>query len=218
MPTPPTRNTITAGPPQEPIDEVRYLGNRSSGRMGIAIAEAAAERGWAVTLLLGPNAAHPSDPRVAVERFRTADDLERLLARLDAETDVLVMAAAVSDFRPTRTTIGKIKRGGPMSIDLEPTPDLLAGVCGRERRPGLAVAFALEPAAGLLEAARAKLARKGAELIVANPLETMDSDSIEATIIAASGAVLFATDEAIPKAAFAAQLLDTIAAHTRPVD
>ncbi len=214
----PTRITITAGPTQEPIDDVRYLGNRSSGRMGVAIADAAAVRGWHVTLMLGPNAARPSDPRVQVEQFRTTADLEALLADLDGSADALVMAAAVSDFRPRTAVQGKIKRGGPMSLELEATPDLLAAVCLRARRPRLAVAFALEPAEGLAAAARAKLARKGADLIVANPLQTMDSDSIDATIISAAGVELFATESALAKAAFAERLLDVIASQLRLAD
>lgn len=212
----PTRITITAGPTHEPIDEVRYLGNRSSGRMGVAIAEAAAARGWHAKLMLGPNAARPSDPRVVVEHFRTTADLEALLADVDGSTDALVMAAAVSDFRPESVLKGKMKRGGRMSLELEATPDLLAAVCRRACRPRLAVAFALEPIEGLAAAARDKLARKGADLIVANPLETMDSDSIEATIISAAGVELFATDTAIDKAAFAEHLLDVIANTLQP--
>lgn len=203
---------ITAGPTQEPIDQVRYLGNRSSGRVGIALAEAAAEAGWTVTLLLGPTPRTCSDSRVSVHRFRTTADLQLLLAANFPESDVLVMAAAVADYRPrpnpdVEAAHGKLRRlADGLTLQLEPTPDLLAA-CSARRTPGQRlVGFALEPRERLLTSAREKLARKGLDLIVANPLETMDAEHIEATVVGAAQQV-HTTPGAIPKEVFARWLI-----------
>jgi phosphopantothenoylcysteine decarboxylase/phosphopantothenate--cysteine ligase len=207
------RLLLTAGPTHEPIDEVRYLANRSSGRLGIALAEGAAARGWSVTLLLGPTSRGCSDTRVQTHRFRTTADLESLLHEHLPDCDALVMAAAVADYRPVSAPTGaKIRRSGErMSLELESTPDLLAG-CSRRRRPEqLLVGFALEPRRELDASARRKLERKGVDLIVANPLETMDADSIEATLYGPDG-VVDATGRPILKVAFADWLLDRIGA------
>ncbi|MEK6702058.1 MAG: phosphopantothenoylcysteine decarboxylase [Planctomycetota bacterium] len=185
------RLLITAGPTHEPIDAVRFLGNRSSGRMGVALADAATELGWHVTLLLGPVAARPSRPGVVVRHFKTCEDLRTLLREEVTHADVLVMAAAVADYRPKPNPAmsgGKFRRtNAPLVLELEPTPDLLAEVSAA-RNPGqLFVGFALEPRAELLESAKAKLVRKKVDLVVANPLETMDSASVEAMILSADG-------------------------------
>lgn len=211
------RLLLTAGPTQEPIDAVRYIGNRSSGRLGVALADEAARRGWNVTLLLGPTPRMPSDSRVTVHRFRTTADLQALLERELPPHDALIMAAAVADYRPkidpTMLT-GKHRRDSAgMVIHLEATPDLLAGCVGR-RRPGqVLVGFALEPRDRMMESARSKLIRKGVDLIVANPLETMDGDAIEAVVMGREGSAAGEgrrTDGAIPKAAFAAWLLKIV--------
>jgi phosphopantothenoylcysteine decarboxylase/phosphopantothenate--cysteine ligase len=181
------RVLITAGPTYEPIDAVRFIGNRSSGRLGCALADHAAEQGWQVTLLLGPNAAMPSDPRVQVVRFLSCQDLEDRLADHLPQCDTLIMAAAVADYRPKADEVnleGKRRReGGDMSIKLESTPDLLAGCSQQARGDQLLVGFALEPRDRLVESALRKLDRKQIDLIVANPLETMDAASIEAMLI-----------------------------------
>lgn len=182
---------ITAGPTQEPIDAVRFLGNRSSGRLGVALADAAADLGWNVRLLLGPVPTDVKDSRVAVRRFRTCEDLDGLLKEEAPRADVVVMAAAVADYRPKPNPAmsgGKFRRtSAPLTLELEPTPDLLAGVSSR-RKPGqFLVGFALEPRSDLIESAKSKLERKGVDLVVANPLETMDSDQIEAILIARVG-------------------------------
>lgn len=204
---------ITAGPTHEPIDAVRYIGNRSSGRVGMALAEEAARRGWTVTLLLGPNALTPPDSRVRVVRFRTAEDLRGLLRTHAPDTDVLVMAAAVADYRPKVDPAflgGKFRRKDQkLVLELEPTPDLLAEVAGTRRTGQLLVGFALEPRREMIESARAKLARKQVDLVVANPLETMDSATIEATVIGRDGLEV-STRGAIEKSVFAAWLLDII--------
>lgn len=185
------RLLITAGPTHEPIDAVRFIGNRSSGRMGVALADAATQLGWHVTLLLGPVAARPSVPDTVVRHFRTCEDLRTLLREEVSRADVLVMAAAVADYRPRPNPAmsgGKFRRSNaPLVLELEPTPDLLAEVSAA-RSPGqLFVGFALEPRGELLESARAKLVRKKVDLVVANPLETMDSATVEAMILSADG-------------------------------
>ncbi|MFG0259210.1 MAG: phosphopantothenoylcysteine decarboxylase [Phycisphaerales bacterium JB041] len=204
---------ITAGPTHEPIDSVRYIGNRSSGRLGVDLADAAARRGWAVTLLLGPSALTPSEPAVSLERYRTASDLVELLAARQGDCDVLVMAAAVADYRPKVTPeqlAGKLRRkDAKMVIELEPTEDLLAG-CAARRVPGqVFVGFALEPRERMMSSAQDKLERKGIDLIVANPLETMEAGSIEAVVLGRDGSERN-TGGAIEKAAFGDWLLTVI--------
>jgi phosphopantothenoylcysteine decarboxylase / phosphopantothenate---cysteine ligase len=214
----PTRHIlITAGPTHEPIDAVRFLGNRSSGRTGIAIADEAAQRDWAVRLLLGQTPGTPSDSRVTVDRFRTTADLEQLLAVHFGGCDVLVMAAAVADFRPEVSgegLAGKVRRGdGAMTLRLVPTPDLLRD-CAHRRKPGqYLVGFALESASDLEASAEAKLVGKGVDLIVANPLETMDARTIGATVYertAEGPRVSARTDGLISKDAFGGWLMDLI--------
>jgi phosphopantothenoylcysteine decarboxylase/phosphopantothenate--cysteine ligase len=203
---------ITAGPTHEPIDAVRYIANRSSGRLGIALADEAAARGWSVTLLLGPTALTPSDSRVEVVRFRTSADLGALLEARFGGCDVLVMAAAVADYRPVSpggagTKISR--KAGGLALELEATPDLLEA-CGKSRRTGqVLVGFALEPAERLIESASTKLKKKGVDLIVANPLETMDSPEVEATVIGMSG-VVAKTGGRMAKEHFARWLLDVV--------
>ncbi|MBK7405158.1 MAG: phosphopantothenoylcysteine decarboxylase [Phycisphaerales bacterium] len=209
------RLLITAGPTHEPIDAVRFIGNRSSGRLGVALADEASRRGWPVRLLLGPTHLQPEHPRVVVDRYRTASDLGVLLAMAQSECDILIMAAAVADYRP-RVDPGqlgtKLKReAGTRSIELEPTEDLLAACSGR-RAPGqYLVGFALEPRERLRSSAEEKLRRKSIDLIVANPLETMESGEIEATLVARDGTVA-TTDGLMPKSRFAPWLLDRAAA------
>ncbi len=212
---PPIRVLITAGPTHEPIDAVRYIGNRSSGRLGVALSDEAARRGCAVTLLLGPTPRHPNDSRVEVARFQTSADLERLLNVHLGRCDVLVMAAAVADYRPrvpAGQLSGKLKRqDGPLVLELEPTRDQIAW-CSERRLPGqVLVGFALEPRDRLEESARDKLSRKRIDLIVANPLETMDSEEIEAMVLGRDGSIR-RTEGAISKAAFAGWLMDIIEA------
>jgi phosphopantothenoylcysteine decarboxylase/phosphopantothenate--cysteine ligase len=182
-----TRVLITAGPTHEAIDTVRYIGNRSSGRMGMAIAEAARDAGWAVTLLLGPVCARPPEG-VHVERFTTTDDLARLLDRHFPACDVLVMAAAVADFRPAEKTTGKLPRTESVSLSLEATPDLVAA-CAKLRTSQRIVGFALEEERNLAERACEKLRSKNLDAIVGNPLKTLDSSNITAKVFASDGSV-----------------------------
>jgi phosphopantothenoylcysteine decarboxylase/phosphopantothenate--cysteine ligase len=181
------RILITAGPTHEPIDSVRFIGNRSSGRMGVALAHECVRQGLQTTLALGPAPVQPSDPRVRLLRFRTCEDLRQLLASETPQADILIMAAAVADFRPKIDPAffgGKFRRKNEnLTLELEPTPDLLAEVGATRRDNQLFVGFALEPRAEMLEAAKAKMQRKRVDMVVANPLETMDSEEIEATIL-----------------------------------
>ena len=214
--TTPPRLLVTAGPTHEPIDDVRYLGNRSSGRLGVALVDAAAGLGWDVTLLLGPHAAEPTHTAVRTHRFQTTADLKALLAEHAPAADVLVMAAAVADYRPLpdqhpgQGAGGKIKRAkGEMTLRLESTPDLIAAEASRKRDDQLFVAFALEPRETMLEAARGKLERKRVDAIVANPLGTMDASTIEATLLTHAGPA-GDTGGPIPKTDFAPWLLEKI--------
>jgi phosphopantothenoylcysteine decarboxylase / phosphopantothenate---cysteine ligase len=211
------RLLVTAGPTHEPIDAVRYIANRSSGRLGLAIAVAATGRGLPTTLLLGPTALRPPDRTLlSVHRFRDTASLQELLDRHWPQQDVLIMAAAVADYRPVTGAIrgdagaGKIARGDqPIALHLEPTPDLVADLARTSRADQRIVAFALEPAEGLLESARAKLQRKGAHAIVANPLETMDAPTISAILLLRGGRTIEAPPE-MEKDEFAEWLLDRL--------
>ncbi len=162
------RVLVTSGPTHEPIDPVRYLANRSSGRQGHAIAAAAATAGAEVTLVSGP-VTIPDPPGVRVVRVETA---RAMLAAVEAAlpADLAVFAAAVADWRPAAEQGSKIKKDGsaPPALQLAENPDILATVAGmRAGRPRLVVGFAAETDA-VLEHARAKLARKGCDLLVAN--------------------------------------------------
>jgi len=183
---------ITTGPTREPIDAVRLITNRSSGRMGMALAEAGREAGHAVTLLVTAGLPLPAALEgVSAHRFETVDQLRRLLVAHWPAADVLVMAAAVGDYRPARVAPGKIEReaGAPLALTLESTPDLIAA-CARDRRAGQrVVAFALESPDRLEARAREKLARKGADAIVANPVGTLDSQEIDPAWLLADGRV-----------------------------
>lgn len=203
---------ITAGPTHEAIDDVRYLANRSSGRMGIALAEAAHEAGCEVTLLLGPvptpPASRPPPPAFSVEQFESTADLQRLLDSHFSACDVLIMAAAVADYRPVARTSGKLPRqGGQRTLELEPTPDLVAG-CVTRRRPGQRIiAFALEEPDQLASRAVEKMRSKGVDAIVANPLATMGSTDITAVVYTPTGETFAPNPPINDKQAFAAWLV-----------
>lgn len=179
---------ITAGGTREPIDAVRYLGNRSSGKMGNAIAAAAARRGATVTLVTAGAALE--HPRVTVVPVETADQMAEATWAAAQEADVAVMAAAVADFRPADPLDGKLRRlEGPPAIDLESTPDVLGGVAAMVDRPFL-VGFAAE--VGGLDEAVAKARRKGVDLLVANdvaaPGSGFGTDTNQVTIVLPDGA------------------------------
>lgn len=182
------RILITAGPTREPIDDVRFISNRSSGHMGFALAGAAAAAGHEVTLLLGPVLLPPSvAERVSVVRFNTTADLEALLADHFPKCDVLIMAAAVADYRPATLLKGKTPRGEGLKIELEPTPDLVAGCAKTKRQDQRIIAFALEDPQVLERRAVEKMQRKKVDAILANPLQTMDANDIEPILFDANG-------------------------------
>ncbi|MGH2691938.1 MAG: bifunctional phosphopantothenoylcysteine decarboxylase/phosphopantothenate--cysteine ligase CoaBC, partial [Actinomycetota bacterium] len=183
------RVLVTAGPTHEPIDAVRFLGNRSSGRMGWAIAEEANRRGAAVTLVSGPT--HLPDPSgIEVVRVETAEEMrDAVLSRFD-ESDAVVKAAAVADFRPKEHVEGKLKKeAGTPDIHLEPTPDILREL-GERKSDKVLVGFAAETD-DLEGAARQKLREKHLDMIVVNqvgePGTGFDSETNRAAILAASG-------------------------------
>jgi phosphopantothenoylcysteine decarboxylase/phosphopantothenate--cysteine ligase len=157
---------ISAGPTYEPIDPVRFLGNRSSGKMGYALAEAALRRGAQVTLVSGPTALTPPPVAEFVQVETTAQMREALLARF-GHASITIMTAAVSDFAPTQVAGQKIKREAAMNLDLQPTADILAAL-GSSRAPGqLLIGFAAETD-NASENARRKLERKHLDAIVLN--------------------------------------------------
>lgn len=182
------RILITAGPTREPIDDVRFISNRSSGQMGFALAQAAADEGHEVTLLLGPVLLPPSvADQVDVIRFNTTADLEVLLAEHFPKCDVLIKAAAVADYRPSEFIQGKTPRGQGLSIQLEPTPDLVAGCAKTKRGDQTIIAFALEDPTVLETRAVEKMQRKKVDAILANPLQTMDASDIDPILFYADG-------------------------------
>ncbi|MGZ5355627.1 MAG: bifunctional phosphopantothenoylcysteine decarboxylase/phosphopantothenate--cysteine ligase CoaBC [Solirubrobacterales bacterium] len=162
------RVLISAGGTREPIDPVRFVGNRSSGRMGIALAERAARRGAEVTLVAA-NVALPAPPGVRRVDVETAGELAQALDAEFASADVLLMAAAPADFRPAGAADAKIAREGTGGIELElqPTADILAGLGARRREGQTLVGFAAETG-GSTARAREKLERKGVDAIVFN--------------------------------------------------
>ena len=182
---------VSAGGTREPIDPVRFIGNRSSGKMGVAIAETARDRGASVTLIAGVMSVAP--PRgVSVVDATTAASMRQAVLRSATTADVLVMAAAVADFAPKRASSSKIKRGGgDLQIDLVANPDIIAevGEMADGKRPFL-VGFAAE--SDDLEAnARSKLRDKGLDLIVGNkvggPFDAIGSDENKVIVFGAEG-------------------------------
>ncbi|HXE53425.1 MAG TPA: phosphopantothenoylcysteine decarboxylase [Tepidisphaeraceae bacterium] len=172
---------ITAGPTREPIDPVRYIGNRSSGKMGAALAAAALKAGHLVTLILGPGTVPmPGGARqIAVE---TAAQMHDAVLREFPAHDLLIMAAAVADFRPRQIQPDKVSRTGPLTIECEPTEDVIANA-GRIKRPDQrTIGFSLESASNLIRA-RQKLKRKRLDLMVYNPIATMESPSVGAILL-----------------------------------
>jgi len=158
---------VTAGPTEEPLDAVRYISNRSSGKMGYALAEASRRRGGRVVLVSGPT--HQEPPATdTFERVRTAQEMSDAVVRHADTATVVLMAAAVADFRPITVHAGKIKKhqGAPV-VKLEPTADILADLTQRRRNGQIIVGFAAETEQ-LIENAAAKLHSKSLDLLVAN--------------------------------------------------
>lgn len=207
------RVLVTAGGTREPIDAVRFIGNRSSGRMGFALAEEAARRGAEVTVVAA-NVALPRHPAVRYLDVETAAELAAACDAAFDACDVLLMAAAVADYRPAERRDDKIKKteaGAELSLRLERTDDVLSGLAAR-RRPGqVIVGFAAETGEGALEYGRAKLARKNLDAVVVNDVSApgigFDSGDNEVTILTTE------QERHVPrttKAEIAAAILDVV--------
>jgi phosphopantothenoylcysteine decarboxylase/phosphopantothenate--cysteine ligase len=185
------RVLVTAGGTREPIDSVRFISNRSSGRMGFALAGAAVGLGAVVTVIAA-NVGLPAPPGVEVVPVSSAAELAAACDGRFAGADVLLMAAAVADFRPRAPAAGKLRKDdGVPVIELEPTEDVLRGLAAR-RRPGqVIVGFAAEHGERAIESARGKLTRKGLDAIVVNDISQpgigFDAGENEVTVITADG-------------------------------
>jgi len=206
---------VTAGGTREALDPVRYLGNRSSGKMGYALADAAQSRGARVILVSGPTALHPP-ARCEVVRITTAEEMRKAVLGRMAEATMVIKAAAVADYRPANVSEQKLKRTGPMTLELTPTEDILTEVT-RQRRPGqLIVGFAAETQ-DMMENGRAKLLRKGADAIVVNDVSGegvgIDADNNAATFLTPSTSIELPE---MPKRKLADRILDEIVALRRP--
>ena len=206
---------LTAGGTREALDPVRYIGNRSSGKMGYALADAAQSRGAKVILISGPTALHPP-ARCEVVHVTTADEMRKAVLERMAEATLVIKAAAVADYRPVSVSEQKLKRGGPMTLELAPTEDILTEVA-KQRRPGqLIVGFAAETQ-NATENGRAKLLRKGADAIVVNDVSGdgvgIDADRNAATFLTPSTSIEMPE---MPKRKLADRILDEIVALRRP--
>ena len=183
---------ISAGPTQEAIDPVRYISNRSSGKMGFALAEAAAARGARVQLVAGPVALATDRPGIERVDVITAAELTEACRTRFPDCDLAIMTAAVADHRPAHAAGAKIKKGVALPVlELEPTEDILAWMGANKKSTQLLVGFALETN-DMLEHATGKLARKKADMIVANTLEDQGAgfghDTNKVTLVWAEGA------------------------------
>ena len=198
---------VTAGGTQEPIDPVRYISNRSSGKMGYALAEAARDRGAKVALVTAPTSL-PEPVCIDVIKVGTAQEMCRAVENAAPQADVLIMAAAVADYRPTKTAKDKIKKGeAGLTLEMECTPDILGSVKGNFIKVG----FAAE-SSNLVENAKQKLKQKGLDFIVANDITATDSgfdtDTNRVTIIDREGKVDILP--LMPKREVADKILDRV--------
>ncbi|MFZ0743176.1 MAG: bifunctional phosphopantothenoylcysteine decarboxylase/phosphopantothenate--cysteine ligase CoaBC [Terracidiphilus sp.] len=206
---------VTAGGTREALDPVRFLGNRSSGKMGYAIADAAQSRGAKVILISGPTALYPP-AHCEFIKVITADQMREAVLDRMTEATLIIKAAAVADYRPVNVSDCKLKRTGPLTLELAPTEDILAEVV-RRRRPGqLIVGFAAETE-NRMENGRAKLLRKGADAIVVNDVSNegvgIDADLNAATFLTSSTAIEL---HEMPKRKLADRILDEILTLRRP--
>jgi phosphopantothenoylcysteine decarboxylase / phosphopantothenate---cysteine ligase len=208
------RVLVTAGGTREPIDSVRYVGNRSSGRMGLALAEEAARRGAAVTVVAA-NLSLPAPPGVEAIAVETASELLEAARAAFARSDVLLMAAAVADFRPAEAIEDKIAKSGRerLALELEPTEDVLTALAGERSAGQTLIGFAAEHGPGAVGRGRAKLERKGLDAVVVNDISRpeigFDAPDNEVTIVTAGG------ERHVPlgsKQAVAAAILDEVEA------
>ncbi len=205
-----TKIVVTAGGTREPIDPVRFIGNRSSGKQGHALAAEAAARGAEVTLV---TTTHPTTAThgIDVVRVETAEEMAAAVFDVGASADVVVMAAAVADFRPTAAVGDKLKKAdGPPAVELAPTTDILAELGGRKSAGQTLVGFAAETA-DVIENATLKLAAKNADLLVANDVSAdrvgFEHDTNEVVILSARGSTPVPLAD---KRAIAAAVLDAV--------
>lgn len=217
------RVLITAGGTREPIDGVRYVGNHSSGRMGFALAHAALARGAEVSLVAA-NVALPAPQGVAYREVVTAAELGRACEEEFPACDVLLMAAAVADFRPAAPSDGKIKRAERMHLELvlEPTADVLAALVASRHDGQTLVGFAAEYGEHAAERGREKLIAKGVDAVVVNDISRpdigFDVDANEVTILTRTGERAQPGERQVPrasKAEVAEAILDTVEALRR---
>ena len=211
---------ISAGGTREPLDPVRFLGNRSSGKQGFALARVAAARGAKVTLVAGHTMTLPTPAGVELVSVSTALEMREVMVDVAKQADVVVMAAAVADFRPASFAAHKIKKTGegPDPIELETNPDVLAELVGQRRPDQVIVGFAAETgdhSGDVLHHARAKLRRKGSDLLVVNAVGDGQAFEVEHNagwLLAANG-----SETPIPfgsKSQLAAAVWDAVAALT----
>jgi len=205
---------VTAGGTREALDPVRYVGNRSSGKMGYALAEAAQSRGAKVILISGPAALHPPSHCEVVKVITAQEMRDAVLGRM-SEATLVVKAAAVADYKPVMVSEQKLKRTGPLMLELVPTEDILAEVVKR-RRPGqLIIGFAAETE-NRMENGRAKLMRKGADAIVVNQVTEgvgIEADTNAATFLTPTTSIEL---HEMPKRELADRILDEILTLRRP--
>jgi phosphopantothenoylcysteine decarboxylase/phosphopantothenate--cysteine ligase len=181
---------ITAGPTREKIDDIRFITNRSSGRMGYALAEAALKRGMNVTLISGPVCLAPVKG-INTIKVESASEMADAVFRLESEAEIIISAAAVADYRPVKVTKGKIKKsGGEMVLKLERTTDILQTL-GKSKRKNLFLAGFAAETERLLEYAEIKLKKKNLDLIIANDVSDSEigfnSDANAVTLIFKDG-------------------------------
>jgi phosphopantothenoylcysteine decarboxylase/phosphopantothenate--cysteine ligase len=205
---------VTAGGTREAIDPVRFIGNRSSGKMGYALAEAARSRGARVILVSGPTGIQ-TPAHCEVVKVTTAEEMRKAVLDRMQEATLVIKAAAVADYRPVEVAEQKLRRAGPMTLELAPTEDILAEVV-RRRRPGqLIVGFAAETE-NRMENGRAKLLKKGADAIVVNEVGGgvgIDADTNAVTFLTRATAVDLPR---MPKRQLADCILDEIVSLRRP--
>ena len=206
---------VTAGGTREALDPVRFLGNRSSGKMGYALAEAAQSRGARVILISGPSSLYPP-LHCEVIKITTSEQMRQAVLERMREATLIIKAAAVADYRPITVSEQKLKRTGPLLLELAPTEDILAEVVRKRTPAQLIVGFAAETE-NRMENGRAKLLRKGADAIVVNDVSGdnigIDSDFNAATFLTSSTSIDLPV---MPKRKLADRILDEIVGLRRP--
>jgi len=178
---------VTAGGTQEPIDPVRYIGNRSSGKMGYALADEARRRGARVILISAPTLL-PPPVHLELIQVQTAEEMRQAVLSYYPQADAVIKAAAVADFRPSQEALSKIERTeGKISLELKANPDILAELGSKKERQIL-VGFALE-SENLIERAKEKLKKKNLDLVIVNNPTHIGADSSQVTLIFKDGRI-----------------------------